>query len=786
MRTNSNKFALSAAASFVAIAIAVPACAADDAEASGDVIVVTGQATTYNNSEVTEAMALQQAPITSPLSQIDNLPGVNVQEGDSFGFDDWSTTFSVRGFQTNLDTQEIGMTIDGLPNGGSNYGGGAKANRYIDTANIGGIVVNQGTADIGSLSNEALGGTVDFLTADPEMDRRVRVQAAGGSQQAKRAYVRYDTGLMGDVRAWVSASHQEATDHVNASAENYREHFAAKAVGDFGMLTLTGYISYDDTHEDNYQRLFSIADFNANPDWDQLTADWTSIPYIDQVYRKGWSTLRENTLAYLKVEAELGMGIDLRAAAYYHHNKGRGDWVPPYIVDVTADGAGNPQSEITGNGTVNGGSALGRIFFVNAAGVALSPIAGCVSSITFPYGGAGAEFDPACYEAGAIGAQSYRHTHYKKDRYGFTGDIAWNASFGSADNTLRAGLWYEDGKRKEFRDWHQIIDTRVGYEFENPAYWVQYSREYPQSTFKWWLQDSVMFGPLTVSAGIKQFSNDVERNDVFGASPSASLSTHSDVLFSGGVQFEAMPGLVAFGGFAQNYKALGDEILERPEADASGLQPETSENWEAGLRYASRMIQASAVYFNTTFDNRVEFFAANSNAGPNYLIGTNGTYANVGGIDSEGIELLAALRMANGLSFYASYTWIDATYRGSGDSVADAALGLAPGNKVTGIPENMFVISADYTGDWFRAGISGKHTDDRPVNVAGTFIAPSFFNVDAYVGVRGEAVSDALKAVDFNLTINNVFDEDYLGGISGGGAWIGAPRTWVLSATLDF
>jgi hypothetical protein len=88
----------------------------------------------------------QQSPITSILSTIDNLPGVNITEGDTFGFDDWSTTINLRGYQTSLSDQQVGTTIDGFPNGDSNYGGGAKANRYIDTMNSGGVEVNQGIA----------------------------------------------------------------------------------------------------------------------------------------------------------------------------------------------------------------------------------------------------------------------------------------------------------------------------------------------------------------------------------------------------------------------------------------------------------------------------------------------------------------------------------------------------------------------------------------------------------------------------------------------------------------
>ena len=61
----------------------------------------------------------EQTPLTSVLAVADSLRGVSVHEGDPFGFDDWSTTVSVRGFQLNLHEQQLGITVDGLPNGNS-------------------------------------------------------------------------------------------------------------------------------------------------------------------------------------------------------------------------------------------------------------------------------------------------------------------------------------------------------------------------------------------------------------------------------------------------------------------------------------------------------------------------------------------------------------------------------------------------------------------------------------------------------------------------------------------
>lgn len=774
-------------------------------ESGGDVddareleaVIVVGAAQTYSSAETTEAMTLQQAPVTSILAQVDNLPGVLVQEGDTFGFDDWSTGVAVRGFQNNLGEQQLGITIDGLPNGGSNYGGGAKANRFIDTQNAGSIEVAQGTADIASRSNDALGGTLNFTTQDPLDERRIRVSASLGDFDSQRIYGRYDTGLMADgvSKLWVSLSTQSATDHVNGSAENERDHIAAKFQTRQLGFDWTAYASYDDTQEDNYQRLFSPADFAANPNSDQLTSEWTGIPYIDQLYRKGWSTLRENSLIYLKGGREILEGLDIEFGVYRHDNDGRGDWVPPYLVNVglTDTAAGLPETEYLGGETVNGGPFLGQIFFVDPTGMTLTPEAGCVSSITFPYGGAGPEYDPACYPRNSIAVQSYRHTHYQKDRTGLYGDFEWDRAFGDIQNTVRGGLWYEDATRTEYRDWHKINDTRVGFEFDEQAYWVQYDREFPQTTFKWYLENVVSVADFSVRLGLKQFTNEIERVDSFSPTDAAlnfTVDSESDVLLSGGAAWtpSAIPGLEIFAGYAENYKAIPDSVLEV--IGGSGIvglpDPETAENMEIGVRYVGDRIRGSAVYFDSTFENRLFPAPTESIDGIDYLEASNGGFINGGGIESSGFELAAEFRATEDLSFYASYTNNDATILGTGDSNLDIAAGIFSGNQVPGIAENMFVLSANYAQGNFFAGASTKWVDDRFVDLANTWTAEAYYDADLYVGVYGEALSEQLSNLEFRLNVNNVFNENWLSGISGNGAWISAPRTVVFSATADF
>ena len=752
-----------------------------------DTIIVIGQAQTYSSAESTESMALQQAPVSSILAQVDNLPGVLVTEGDTFGFDDWSTGIAVRGFQNNLGEQQIGITIDGLPNGGSNYGGGSKANRYIDTQNAGAVEVSQGTADIASRSNEALGGTINFTTRDPEDERRIRVSGTLGDFDAQRFYLGYDTGyfLNGTTKAWFSVSNQTATDHIEGSAENRRDHYAAKLVSTLFDIDWTAYASYDDAQENNYDQLFSEADWEADPNSDRLIGNWTGVPYVDQSYRQVWGTLRENSLLYLKGEKEVIDGLKIEGGVYLHNMDGRGDWAPPYLA-----GAG----DYTGQYTIVDGEVDGLIYFVDADGNALSPTPGCVGTLTFPYGGTSyPAYDPACYGAGAIPVQSYRHTHYQRERYGITGDFEWETRFDSFENMLRGGLWYEDGTRYEYRDWHRLIDARVGPEYDYKAYWVQYSRDFPQNTFKWYIEDVITFGDFTVRAGVKQFNNEIERVDNFAPNDpdgNFTLESESDVLFSGGGSWapSALPGLEVFAGYAENYKAIPDGVLEVINVDAGIPDPETSENTEVGVRYSNGRLRGSLVYFDTTFENRL-FAAPTIEDGedqPDYLEATNGGYINGGGIDSSGVELAGEFMLNDVWSFFGSYTHNDATILGTGNAELDADAGIAVGNKVPGIPDDMFVLSADFVDGNFYGGASAKWVGDRFVDLSNTWTADSYVDTDLYLGVSGEALSDDLSNIDFRLTINNVFDQDWLAGISGNAAWISAPRTVALTVTADF
>lgn len=756
----------------------------DTAENQNQVIeelLIIGQQKSYGNNAVTQSMMDQHSSLTSVVDVIDNIPGVLVTEGDSFGADDWSTTVSIRGFQLNLDQQQIGMTIDGVPNGNSNYGGGSKANRFIDSEDLAGVEVSQGTADISSRSHEALGGTLNYLTSNPADEFGFTLSTAVGEYDAKKVYARLDTGEFApNTSAWISVSKSESSDFMEGSAENEREHVSAKIVSAQEFVTVTGFVSYDDAHEDNYQRI-TVAEFDVNEKSDRLIGTWTGIPYVDQVYRKGWSTLRENTLGYLKVEFE-NDGFSANATGYYHHNNGRGDWLPPYV--VAADGSLVTYVDNTG----------APISYFAADGTEVVSIPGCESTLTFPYGGGSAAFDPSCQDTsnGAIPVGSYRHTHYTKTRTGLTADIAWAAQFGEVANTLRGGLWYEDYLREESRNWHQITDSRLGYSFEGSPYWLQYDNEFPVTTAMYYLEDSIEMAGVTVRLGAKKFFVELDKDNELTGAGGPEVDSDSDVLPSFGVVYNTpVDGLEVFFGYAENFAAIKDVVLESADAVAN-VEAETAKNTNVGIRFQNDKFQVSAVYYDIEFDNRIQFVDGGNDVvsgGSDYLGEVAGQYINQGGIESNGLELAFSYNINENFSFYSAYTYNDSTYLGTGDSAVDTALGINPGNTVIGSPDNMLVLSLDFTMSNYYAGVSQKWVDERFVTAdnSSANIAPDYSLFDVYAGTDIALNSSFIESLNVHLTVNNLLDENYLSGISGDwGAWVGAPRTAVLGLTAKF
>lgn len=726
-------------------------------------VSVVAKKLTYANSTIDVSMIEQQAPISSVLSVMDNLPGISINEGDAFGGDDWSTSITMRGFSIDGNQQQLGMTVDAIPNGGSNYGGGAKANRYLDTDNLLTVEVAQGTSDISSASLDALGGTFNFVSKDPDKEKNTTIAYTTGDHNAKRYFARHETGeILKNTFAYVSYSDTSTNRWVGEGSNGgaQKQHAEFKFVSTIDHLSLTGRISYDDVAEDNYNSV-TIEQFNQTPDWDQLTWNWTGTPHLDQMFAEGWSTLRENTLAYLKASYALSEVTTLEITPYYHKNKGRGDWIPPYIV-IAVDAQGNPTSK--------GGTVSGNYGFTDQMGNPLTPSEGCTASFSWPWS-SGPALHPACYANDAIPVMSFRHTHYAKERTGFTAkaETTWGA------HDLTAGVWVESADRDESRDWHKVIDAQVYHHFDNTPYWTQYDNNLQTDTFKWYLRDTYTTGALTLNAGIQQFLVDLEKSDRYDSSKNTKVNSDSDVLFSAGALYQLNEYTELFAGYSENFAAIKDGVLERDASTLSEIEPETAENIDFGIRYLDEKLNLSATLYQIDFENRITFIAPGSNTGGiDYTIGTNGTYLNVGGIESSGLELSATYKLSDSWEIYASYTNNDSEYVGN-------APGFEEGDAVIDAVEDMWVLSANYFSGDMRFGASSKYTGERGV-------ADDYLVTDLNMGYTINYNGSGLNSVDISLVVSNLMDKDYLSTGTGSGTtyFIGAPRTTTLTVNVNF
>ena len=217
--------------------------------------------------------------------------------------------------------------------------------------------------------------------------------------------------------------------------------------------------------------------------------------------------------------------------------------------------------------------------------------------------------------------QSYRHSHYGKDRIGVTLDEEWFTTVGAAGSTLRAGIWYEDSRRDLGRDWHQMLDPTLSFKWNEQAYWHQYEWDFPQRVFKWYVEETLDAAPFTLSGGVKQFLVRVSREDLFGVDPDLVADSDSKLLVSGGVTYETpVEGLHLFGGYVENFRAISSTLLEVPGRSLEDLEPETASNIDVGLQYTGDWVALSATGYVVDFQNRIFYLGPQTAAGPNYLI----------------------------------------------------------------------------------------------------------------------------------------------------------------------
>ncbi len=174
----------------------------------------------------------------------------------------------------------------------------------------------------------------------------------------------------------------------------------------------------------------------------------------------------------------------------------------------------------------------------------------------------------------------------------------------------------------------------------------------------------------------------------------------------------------------------------------SAFEPTTGQQYEAGLKYEPRGLNAS--FTASVFDLKQQNVTTPDLAHPGYSVQT-------GEVHSKGVELQVVATLTERLDVVGAYTYTDA--RVSKSNGADL------GRRPAAVPQNMASLWANYTiRDGMLAGLGfggGGRYVGQTWNLANNATVPSYTVADALIRYDIGQVRLSLNAI-------NLFDKDYV------------------------
>lgn len=798
--------------SVLALIATTAARAAEDVVDDGGVIIVTAERLARANNVVGRPQIEALAGGENIVNALRTVPGVQIRGSDAFNGDPWSYAINIRGFEVNLRNSKLGQTLDGLPLfNASYYLGGAPAAKFLVAENAASIKVNQGTADVGSPSTSALGGTIAYFSRDPKAEFGGRVSGTISSFNSRRLYGDIETGeIFGNTRAYFAVS--DLDTHLwphggNTPAGIEQFHVEGKSISDFGDFKLTLRGSYNHSDDDpiiEATRGF-IDQTGYSVDGSSATFN-TSSAVPNEFWADEWAAIRTNIFGYAKLDWQASDAVTLSLSPYFHQNKGVGEFLPPFqeprLINTGTPGAIQQ--------VLLGGSRI-RSTLADNQGRAVLPFAsGGVERVYTNLQGAAIR-SSACFNAdntpkvGAdcSSAQSYRNSTYYSNRFGGVFNV--NAEIG--DHALRAGIWYEHLDRDFGREWYPYLDIRRGPIASDVVYREDFRQNFKTDVFKLHIADTwKITDTLTLDAGLQHYFVKISGTSVEDrnfnsqgqqiSTTESSVNSDSNMLLpSVGLIFDATPQIQLFAGYSRNFAAVGDWALEKTGTDFANLNPEVATNYEIGARFQTRGLRGGITLYRIQYNDPIVFLTddfAIGTGGINYSAGTGGTYFNIeGGVRSQGVEASVDVDFTRNFSGTLAVTINDAIYTEGfrAASYGGNKVTVPAGASVSGTPDYILAGALNYRSDRVNGQLTVRRIGSAPGDAANTpaLEVDAYTLVDLSIGYR-LPIGDT-ESVEARIGVNNLFNERYIGGILDEFTQrytVGAPRTVSLTATVNF
>ena len=735
------------AAPLLALSTLAAAQDASPAQIVLEEIVVFGRGETRQVQTVSAIQIEQLPPGTSPIRAVAKLPGVNFQSADPFGAYEWSTRISIRGFNQN----QLGFTLDGVPLGDMSYGNhnGLHASRAVSSENVGRIIVSQGAGALDTASTSNLGGTLEFLTDDPAGEFGVRGALTGGSDSMLRAFVRFDSGELGNfgTRAYLSYTDQDM-DKWKGGGVQEQQQVNFKLLQPIGGATLTAYYALSDRAEQDYQDLSLDIIERLGPDNDNFFPDWNAAvaaadacaaaafnaAICDDQYWNA-SGLREDTLAYLKLDLPVNEDLTLAVTGYLHENEGMGQWGTPYV-------------------PTPGGAPL-----------------------------------------------SIRTTEYEIDRQGVIAALTW--TIGSHE--INGGVWYEDNDfdqaRRFYGEPNRAGPTRSFLNFQKVPFFTQWQYTFNTRTTQLHLQDTwSVTDAVKLNLGFKSVNVENEGEPIIATGGAinqrSEIEADDSFIPQAGISWAITDAHEVFASYAENMRAFVSAATAGPfgttqngfDAIVGNLEPETSQTYELGWRFRMGSVQGVASVYQVDFEDRLLAISLGSS-----IVGAPSALANVGSVETRGFEVGMLWEPIEHLTFFGSYSYTDSTYE---DDVVTGTGAVIPtgGKTVVDTPENMLKGEVGYDNGRLFAKVGFDYIDERYFTYLNDQKVDSRTLVDLAFGYRLQDLG-FLRQLTLQANVTNAADEDYISTVGSGGfgnsgdrqtLLTGAPRQYFITVDGRF
>ncbi|MET0255180.1 MAG: TonB-dependent receptor [Luteibacter sp.] len=696
-------------------------------------VIGTGETRQVQRLRTTDQKALP--PGTSLQKVLNTLPGVNAQSVDALGTNEQSMTLSLRGFSGT----RLGYTLDGMPLGDSAYNNynGLSINRALISENFAGAELSEGIGNLGTPSTSNLGGTIAYSSNDPLKTMGGRVAQTIGSDANRRTFARFDTGEYHGFSMYLSGARttSDLWNHQDVYNGSTTKQFNGKAVWDFDWARFTGFADTSRTSQADYFYLSkSELARGLGYDWGGYAPNWQRA--IGKAYCNAGTLnarLCDNSGADKDADGAFTAGQILRDDDLYYL---AGDFFPSDSVTIHA-----------------------QVYHHEDAGEGHNWNSG-----TYSYPGTPQQLPII-----------FRNTLYTINRSGAILSAAWDF----ANQHLEGGVWYEHNVSSASRyssyvtgprDLSGPIDTQpdLGV-FDQRTVW---------NTRQAFLQDTMRFlnDTLTIDLGVKSphVTSDAQALPGDAKAPispasnnqfaTGKLSASKALLPQFGARYKLAEGQEVFASFSKNIAMfqggfkLGPQAVSQSIWNSQGdLKPEKSRSLEAGYRIEQDSFAASAAAYKVRFDNRLlQYNPCDSRQPVGPTCGNR--FYNVGGVNSQGVELTFVWTPTSHLRWYNSASYNRSTY--ASDYVQAGVVQRTKGRIQTDTPSKLFATQIDWNqGPWF-ASLRGKYTGERFYTYTNDQGFGGFTTWDLSAGYDFGAFSVA-KDVRLTLNATNLTDKRY-------------------------